>query len=421
MKKLFYFLCLLVMGLNFTSCDDDDDVVPTVEATLTFNAPEDIIQYNPDVTIETLVLKNVNTGAVIEPLKTARAAASASVKVIVPEGLYDVDMEAKVSYKVNNTPMNSHLRAYKEAVSLVQATAATPLTFPTYIYNSSSENGGFVLAEVYFTGSATPEGKQYDGDKYFRIYNNSNDTLCADGLTIAESAFLTVDKQAYTPDIMNEAFSTNNIYRIPLGSKKMVAPGESILIVDNAIDHTEANTNSFDLSEADFEWFDEHDNPNFQDVDNKNVPNLERVYTSSLTLWIPHNRGFSSFVLCRLGEDFDHQLSAEEYLKNNHYEYSYDFVYPGGVIPMKRDAYKIPNEWILDAVNMSIESKFQWIVTSPALDKGWTYCGKVDHDQTRYNKSVRRKVISGKLLQDTNDSSVDFLPEQKADPFFKFY
>ena len=37
-------------------------------------------------------------------------------------------------------------------------------------------------------------------------------------------------------------------------------------------------------------------------------------------------------------------------------------------------------------------------------------------DKTRYGKSVRRKVLSGKTLQDTNDSSVDFLPEQPADP-----
>ncbi len=43
------------------------------------------------------------------------------------------------------------------------------------------------------------------------------------------------------------------------------------------------------------------------------------------------------------------------------------------------------------------------------------------HDKTRYGKCVRRKVLSGKTLQDTNDSSVDFLPAQKADPYFKFH
>ena len=83
--------------------------------------------------------------------------------------------------------------------------------------------------------------------------------------------------------------------------------------------------------------------------------------------------------------------------------------------------YKIPNKWVLDAVNLCVESEYEWNVTSPALDRGWTYCGKVNSDKTRYGKSVRRKVLSGITLQDTNDSSVDFLPEQKADPYFKFH
>jgi hypothetical protein len=52
------------------------------------------------------------------------------------------------------------------------------------------------------------------------------------------------------------------------------------------------------------------------------------------------------------------------------------------------------------------------------LDKGWTYCGKVDSDATRYGKSVRRKALSTtsngkKILKDTNNSTLDFSPEAK--------
>lgn len=64
----------------------------------------------------------------------------------------------------------------------------------------------------------------------------------------------------------------------------------------------------------------------------------------------------------------------------------------GNTYPMSDDGYKIPNSWILDAVNCSIKSEFVWLVTSPSLDLGWTYCGTVDKDASRYGKSVRRKV-----------------------------
>ena len=415
-------MCLLVMGLNFTACDDDNDeaVNNHVNVTLTFQAPSDIEQYNPVMSLESLELKNVNTGEVITPLGNSRANSGLSVTISVPQGLYDVNMEAQVRYEVDGSTQYTSMRAYKEAVNITEATATTPMSFECYVYNPSSKNGGFVIAEIFFTGTETPEGKQYNGDKYFRIYNNSSETLCADGLAIAESEFMTVSKEAYTPDIMSEAFSAGSIYRIPLGLNRMVAPGESILICDNGIDHTQANKNSFDLTKADFEWYDVSTNPKFEDIDS-DVPNLEKIASYTATIWAPHNRGFRSYVLCRLGENFENQLTAEDFLKDNFYEYTYNYIFDGNAIPMDGSAYKIPNTWVLDAVNLSVESEFQWIITSPALDKGWTYCGKVDGDKTRYGKSVRRKVLSGKVLQDTNDSSVDFLPEQKADPYYKFY
>ena len=257
-------------------------------------------------------------------------------------------------------------------------------------------------------------------DYHADIYRNAGDTLCADGLTIAESAFMTTSKYDYTPDIMNEAFSTKAIYRIPLGGKIMVPPGESLLLCDIGMDHTVANSNSFDLTKADFEWYDVSSNPSFEDTDTE-VPNLEKIYCYTATIWGPHNRGFTSFALARLGDDENNQLSKEDYLKDYAYTYEYNMIIGGNVYPMSGDAYKIPNKWILDAVNLSVESEYVWNVTSPALDRGWTYCGKVNQDKTRYGKSVRRKVLSGKTLQDTNDSSVDFLPEQPADPYYKFH
>lgn len=428
MKRVFYAVCMtMIAGLAFTACsNDDDNSVKMANVTMQFNAPAELQNQSPVIGIQELVLKNINTGektTVVKPATRANvlSPSTVSIAVSVPEGLYTISMEGSLTYRLNGETIHSKIRAYKESVTLTEASSATPLNLTGYVYNDSKEGGSFVIAEIFFTGTETPENKQYNGDKYFRIYNNSGDTLCADGLTIAESAFLTVSKHTYSPDIMNEAFTTNAIYRIPLGGKIMVAPGKSLLLCDIGKNHTTVNSNSFDLTKADFEWYDESSNPKFTDTDTP-VPNMEKIYCYTATIWGPHNRGFKAFVLARLGDDENNQLSAEQYLKDYVYEYKYNMIINGNVYEMgPSKGYKIPNKWVLDAVNLCVESEYEWNVTSPALDRGWTYCGKVNSDKTRYGKSVRRKVLSGITLQDTNDSSVDFLPEQKADPYFKFH
>lgn len=420
-KRNFYAICMLIAGLAFTACSKDDDGVKMANVTLHFNAPAELQNYNPVIGIQELVLQNTNTGEktnIIQP--ATRPSSTASVTVSVPEGLYSINMEGSLSYQLNGETIHTKIRAYQETATLTEASAA-PLTIIGYVYNDSKEGSGFVIAEIFFAGTETPDNKQYTGDKYFRIYNNSGDELLADGLTIAESEFRTTSKFDYTPDIMNEAFTAGAIYRIPLGKNIKVAPGESLLLCDNGMNHTTANPQSFDLTKADFEWYDVSSNPKNPDTDT-DVPNLEKIYCYTATIWGPHNQGFCSYVLARLGDDEKNQLSAEQYLKDYVYEYKYNMIVNGNVYEMKpKKSYKIPNKWVLDAVNLSVESERVWNLVSPSLDKGWTYCGKVMHDKTRYGKCVRRKVLSGKTLQDTNDSSVDFLPAQKADPYFKFH
>ena len=110
---------------------------------------------------------------------------------------------------------------------------------------------------------------------------------------IAESDFLTVSKQNYTPDIMATDMAVAALYMIPgSGHDVPVQPGGKLLIVNNALDHTKANPNSWDESTANYEWYDESTNPNFSDVDNENVPNLVKIYCYTKTIWSLHTQGF---------------------------------------------------------------------------------------------------------------------------------
>ena len=391
---------MLLICAGFIACTDDDKVKLT-ELTLTLSGPENLnVTGMSDVLV---TLENINTGKQITNTLNG-AEGSFSLK----EGLYNISIEGKVTYVVDDKTVEGQAKGYKESVNVIGETSNEKIGL--FLCNTQTD---FVFEEIYFTGSSTPEGKFYRGDQYFKIYNNSDSVLYADGLVILESTFKTSNKFDYTPDIMSQAMAVQCVYAIPGNGKDYpVQPGESIIICDKAIDHTEANPNSFDLSHADFEWYDETDSE--MDVDNPAVTNLDKIYSYSRTIWVINNQGLTALALARL------QVDKATFLK----EYTYDASYISAIgtsmdIPT---CYQVPNEWIIDAVNLSNKAQHAWNVVDASLDMGFTYCGVVKLDQERFDKSVRRKVLTTtadgrKILKDTNNSTEDF--EAQATPSLK--
>ena len=397
-NKISYVLVfMLFICAGFIACTDDDKVKIT-EFTLTLTEPEDLnVTSISDLHV---TFKNVNTGKL-----TTNTMTGTTGKITLNEGLYNITVEGKMNYIVDEKTVEGQVKGYKESVNLVGTTSADNIKL--FLFNSKAD---FVIEEVYFAGSTTPEGKQYLADQYIKIYNNSDSVLYADGLVILESAFKTSQKYDYTPDVMSQAMVVQSVYAIPGNGKDYpIQPGESLLICDKAIDHREANSNSFDLSNADFEWYDDSDkNP---DIDNPQVTNLDKIYRSSLTTWSLHTQGLCTDAIARL------QVNKETFLKD--YRYHADYIF---INPMTIDRYQVPNAWIIDAVNISNKAQYAWNVVDASLDMGFTYCGEVASDKNRYNKSVRRKVLSTtpdgrKILKDTNNSTEDF--EAKATPSLK--
>lgn len=328
----------------------------------------------------------------------------------VEKGFYNLTFKQNLLYKGNELL----LRAY-----LNNRVVATDEVLPPLMATVSMKQNDFVLAEIFFSGTVTPEGKQYTGDKYFVLYNNTDSVLYADGLVLMESKFLTARRDLVTPDMMDSAMTVDAIYRIPGdGTRFPVEPSRTLLIADNAMDHRTMNSNSFDLSHADVEWYDQSTSATVTDVDNPEVPNMDKLYCYTQTIWIPHNQGHKAFAIGRLPKD----MSDEQYLKQYFYAYDYQTVTQAGTFSMSGEAYLFPNEWIVDAVNLAPATTFQWLVTSERLDAGYTYVAQTGSDKTRYGLSVRRKqFIDGNgvsKLQDTNNSTDDFLTAQTADPYF---
>ncbi len=391
-SKLFF---LVIFFILFVSCEEKSDI-PHTTVDILIEYPSDLEELS--VQYETVKFKNISSGMETEY--------SNSKQFSLPEGLYDCSYEASVTYLKNGEMTEGKLRGYQASLKVLGTDVK--VTLESYLLEDKND---FIIEEIFFTGTLQPSGKQYNGDQYVKIYNNTDHVLYADGVSLMESKFITVAKYDYTPDIMKEAMTVQAIYTIPgNGTDHPVQPGESLIICDTGMDHRVANPNSFDLSRADFEWYDESSVPAHMDIDSPTVPNLDKYYCYTLSFWILHNRGFRAFALARIPE------KKEDFLKDYLYTYKYVMVLPAGTFPMEQTAYKVPNEWIIDAVNTSVESRYVWNVTDPSLDSGWTHCGTIDGDKTRYFKSVRRKLLyitrdGRKVLKDTNNSSDDFNTE----------
>lgn len=403
-KHLFYAIAASGILLGAVSCSDDEPGTETtpVDFTLKLNMPISVA--DPTLVSAEAAFTEVATGSVVRV--TAFTASDDGAYLIAAElksGQYNIAVSGKIGYTVDGKTVERDIEATREGVAV--SSASNTLTVETTVAALKSDD--FVIEEIFYTGTETPEGMPYYGDQYMKITNNSDKTLYADGLVIFKSAFMTVDKYDYTPDVMSEAFTVDGGLILPgSGTDYPVAPGASIVIADTAIDHTEFNSLSVDLSGATFEYFNALDD---EDMDNPDVPNVTTLFADDFWTW--HNRGFFAYAIGRLGEG----VTAESFATDYAYTVEYEMVIPDwGTLPTSDDYWKVPNSWIIDAVNLSIEETFAWIVTSPLLDAGWTYCGKIDGDQTRFGKSVRRKSVStasSPYYMDTNNSAVDFIPE----------
>jgi hypothetical protein len=413
--KTKYFISLffvVIASMLFTACEDTDKE----ETTVTANVEISVItpsQKEFKVDEGTFTFKNVNTG-----IESTYPYASTSTTLEIPIGFYSITFAGTATYLIEEEhavpyTVTVQVQGAKEGTEILN-TGNNNIDLTLYIVKEpDSDDADFVIAEIYATGSYLPETtKQYNGDQYIVIHNNNKTkTLYADGLAILESKFLTVTKNDYDPDIMSEAMAVQGIMLIPGdGTTYPVEPGKSIIICDNAIDHREGNGNSFDLSHADFEWYTESTSSSVVDVDAPEVVNLNIVIAPTQTIWILTKQGNKTYALGRLGTD------KITYLTDYTYEYTYTM--PNGNKSSTQKAYKIPNEWIIDAVNIGPKNTFTWGLVDPSLDLGFTYYGDNAAIAENIGKAIIRKVASetdGRVFyQDTDNSTNDFIPNTTA-------
>lgn len=393
MKQIKWSL-VIASTLLWGACTDNE--TPTTEVTITVEMPE-VMRTGTSPEGLTIEITNVGNGRTY----SGETDPSGAFNSIVEEGVYNIVVSGEKSYTsaigADQFEQTVTLKGLVENISISGSWMESEVAL--FIAPASS---GWVFKELYVTGSQTPEGKSYYKDKYFEIYNNSNEVLYADGLSLGESDHTTSSALNIWADLINDHFVTQVVYTVPGGgSDYPVQPGESIILADVAIDHRNDNTQSYDLSTANFEWYDDH----VLDVDVPEIPNLIKNFSASASIWTPHNRGFKSYVI------FKPEGSMESYLANNMIEKQN----ANGSTSIR---YKVANSIILDAVEMGTPSDFQSKALSAALDLSYINCG--DGDDSRYGKVVRRKIQTienGRVIyMDTNHSAVDFLSTVSPKP-----
>ncbi len=352
-----------------------------------------------------------------------------TVEVIYPDG-YDYDTRAGIPVTMSNmiTGIDSQAETDAQGIAsfaveggnynIVSNFETDDFAFNGIIENQSVETdlahfevqllavakgGGLVISEVFFAGSTTPEGTNYNNDIFVEIYNNSDEVIYIDGLCIGIHA-----QNAINPSQWVDG-EGNMLERIPIifqswmfpgsGEDYPVEPREAIVLANVAMNHQADTLNPdspVDLSNADFEAFVDHDRGT---PDNINVPNMIEIYTTSPAMnnWTMDVNG-RALITWRLPTGLDWEAFVEDpdnFMQNP--------TTGSGFNMLMVDA-----DWVVDAVDIVRPEEDRRNKQLPvSVDAGFVW------NPEGRGHSVRRKVekvIDGSVfLRNTNNSSEDWI------------
>lgn len=390
MKKLFL-LCSLLITFVLAGCSEKEDNDQLYAVRVQVTLPESYANL-PASDLKVMV-SNLSTAKKAEQVTDATGVATFSLEA----GIYHIEVSGGKTIQ-NEAGEDKVLFFRANALNKSVSAGKTDFTLDAEL---SPVGNQWVIKEIYFTGSKTVTGGSYWNDQYIEVYNNSSEILYADGLTISESEHTSINDLNTWGAFLPGRVAAGTIYSVPgNGADYPVQPGASLVLASNGSNHKVLNPNSpVDLSNASFEWYDDH----ALDVDVPEVPNLIKHYSYSLSVWIMHNRGYRSYFI------FKPDTDMTSFLETNKVE----GIMPSGKISY---AYVIPASVIYDGVELSLKNGLVNKALPASVDAGYSYC-----DAAGTGLVVRRKVQKNEngryILQDTNNSSDDFLPNQIPSPF----
>lgn len=388
-------LLIVLAALSLTACHVDENkveiqfrVVPKVAGALDFS----LLTGTPVTFTE---VRNQDS-------HTFELDAFGRTAVVLTRGIYNISIERRVtdaqggdvviSLRMENVSVNADGQQIEGLVSSLPASAL---------------GKDFIFSEIFFNGE-TNSGRMMHPDQYFVLFNPTEETLYADGISVGVTMHLSwQNKQlwydSYYPD------------RVPIGGfitlagsgkDYPVAPGEKIVVAFTAIDHSavEGYDHAVDLSGADFEIY---FGPESNDVDNPAVPNVLITENGDSYGFFFHPRGYVSPVLFRLKDGL--QATVDEFVKNHttlsKKEVPATETTPPGEIDIHVLA--VNTDAILDGVQTSdVPQDVKTRVIPEVVDRG-KFLVNGCH---RQELCIRKAIPVGEKIfyKDTNNSEEDF-------------
>ena len=351
-----------------------------------------------------VTLSNFSTGASVEAATENGVASAAG---LVP-GVYSITVSGAstkdgFSYTIAGSSSNVDLLNDGEEVS---------------VSVDAVKEAALVFKEIYYTGckftstdetSGTETTTNYFRDQFYEIYNNSDQTVYADGLCISTTIYANNDYSIiyeWPIDNADQYVFCDTVWQIPGdGTQYPIQPGESFIIAQWGTNHkAESLTNGaspVDLSGAEFEAV-EKESTTWNGItltDNAAV-NMAQVIDADgyqTPQWLTSVSG-ARYVL----------FKPVTPLKNSDFitATNNDWAGVGREIPVSE---------VIDAVqSVASEDNMAYLGLPTVLDAGGIYCSGIYTTESIARKVKETRADGTVVYQDTNNTTNDF--EVKSDP-----
>ena len=279
---------------------------------------------------------------------------------------------------------------------------------------SAVKESALVFKEIYYSGCTfvpssaedSDDGTTYFRDQFYEIYNNSSETVYADGLCFGITVFADYKFETiYDYDIADKDkyIFMQVIWQIPGdGATYPVKPGESFIISQWATNHKAENLTEgkspVDLSGAEFETFIKAGTLwNGITLTDEAAINLERVVDA------PANSYLTQYLTSVSGACYVLFKPSQPLVNDN-------FIVPTNATPSVNNyAREVLISDVIDAVEaISDETRANVLGLPSILDAGYIWCSN-----TYCGESICRKIKETKedgriVYQDTNNTCNDF-------------
>ena len=383
MKKFSLFVAAAAVAFGFAACQPKGPSTFSLTVTVSDQGVESPVGLPDSYTV---TLTNTSTMASTE-LETENG-------VVVFEGLvagvYDVNANATL---VEGGSTYIFSGSSKSVSVLADAEAAVSITF--------SKSSALIFKEIYYCGA--PGDGYYFRDQFYEIYNQSDETVYADGLCIAETYFANWDYSIfYEWDIADadKYVFAQLIWQIKgNGTDYPIAPGESIVIAQWAVDHRREDLSKgmsqVDLSGAEFEAvIEESTTWNGIVLTDNAAINMDLVVNSTGRQpwqWLTSVSG-STYVIFNPSTP----LKNEEFVLATNVE---------STVPVR----EIAIADVLDAVQAgSDETRASTLGLPAVLDAGFQYLGGNYLGKSIARKKTGETEDGRPIFQDTNNTTNDF-------------